>query len=201
MYSSKGRAGPGSPIAVAVALAAAVAGLAANRLDAQSAVPPAVVPQVVLARLAGEWFEVAGTGSWARRRCAADTRFRFATRRDPRSLDVAMACTTPRGVERKRGRLRGDGAGSGALRLRLVPGVFSLLPAVWSDFWVLAVGEGERWLLVGDRRRQSLSVLSRTVALDEAAFARALAMSRALSYDIDAVSRVIHPAGATGLRP
>lgn len=170
-------------------------------IGAQAPAPPVVVPRLDVAELAGEWFEVAGTGSWSRRRCVADTRFHFALRRDPRSLDVATACTTTEGTERKRGRLRGDAAGSGTLRLRLVPGPFGLLPGVWDDFWVLAIGDDGSWMLVGDRRRQSLSVLSRTVALDEAALAQAFAVARSQAFDVGRLDRVSHPAGATGLRP
>lgn len=199
MCSSKGSGASTAARTTAAVLVVALA-VSTDTPRTQALTLPAVVPRLELARLAGEWFEVAGTGAWSRRRCVADTRFLFSVRRDPRALDVATACTTADGVERKRGRLRGSSSGTGALRLRLVPRVFAPLPAVWDDFWVMAVGEDQAWLLVGDRRRQSLAVLSRTVALDEAALAQALATSRSLAYDVDRLSRVAHPAGATGLR-
>lgn len=186
---------------LATRVAMAVLALSAGELQAQRPDPPAAIPDFALSRLVGEWFEMASTGAWSRRRCVADTRFGFSVGRASRSLDVATACSTSRGIERRRGRLRGGKGTGGTLRLRLVPAPFGLLPAVWDDFWVLAVGEGDAWLVVGDRRRQSLTVLSRTVALDEAAFALALARARAQGFDIDRLSRVAHPSGATGLRP
>jgi lipocalin len=200
MWSWRGSR-PAARVAVVAAAVAAVVAQSDVVTRAQTSGPLEVVPRIALHGLAGEWFEVAGTGAWSRRRCVADTRFVFLPRRDPRSLDVASVCTTSQGIERKRGRLRGDALGSGALRLRLVPTVFGVLPAVWSDFWVLALGEEEAWMLVGERHRRTLSVFSRTVALDETAFARALAVSRSLGYDVGRLSRVAHPAGATGLRP
>lgn len=201
MCSSKGSGVPATPRDAAAAILLAAMAVTAMPLRAQAPTPPVAVPRLEMARLAGEWFEVAGTGAWSRRRCVADTRFLFSVRPDPRALDVATACTTAHGVERRRGRLRGNSADTGALRLRLVPRLFAPLPAVWDDFWVLAVGENAAWLLVGDRRRQSLAVLSRTVALDEAALAQALATSRSLAYDVGRLGRVAHPSGATGLKP
>lgn len=79
--------------------------------------------------------------------------------------------------------------------------MFSWLPASWSDFWILEAGAEQNWLLVGDHRREHLLVLSRVVALDEAAMAQACAAARREGYDPDRLMRVTHPAGATGLRP
>ncbi|MEZ5294236.1 MAG: lipocalin family protein [Vicinamibacterales bacterium] len=148
-------------------------------------------------RLVGDWYEVAGTGSWSSRRCVSDTRYSF--RAKGPAVSASRACTTALGVERRRGLAKGDGSGTGALKLRLVWPVFATLPAAWSDFWILAAGNGDEWLLVGDRDRARLSLLSRTVALDESAFARAIAAARAAGYSVDGLARVAHPAGATGL--
>jgi len=100
-----------------------------------------------------------------------------------------------------RGRLRAHKAGDGRLSIRFTPVVFSWLPATWSDFWVLEAGDGFGWLLVGDNKRERLAILSRTVALDDASVARALAAARRLGYSLDRLAPVPHPAGATGLLP
>jgi apolipoprotein D and lipocalin family protein len=162
--------------------------------------PRGVVDALDIRDVEGEWFEIATSASWSKRRCVSDTRYVF--RASGRlALDVRRACTTPTGEERRQGRLAAAADGSGALRLRLTPAVFSWLPAAWEDFWVLARASDGSWMLVGDRRRDAVAVLSRTVALDEAAFAASLAEMRRRGLDIGRLLPVPHPAGAWGLRP
>ncbi|MGE0816944.1 MAG: lipocalin family protein [Vicinamibacterales bacterium] len=158
---------------------------------------PRVVEDFSALRLAGDWYEVAGTGSWSTRRCVSDTRYSF--RAKGAAVSASRACTTAVGIERRRGLAKGDGSGTGALKLRLVWPIFAPLSAAWSDFWILAAGDGDTWLLVGDRDRARLSLLSRTVALDESAFAQAIAAARSAGYSADGLAPVAHPAGATGL--
>ena len=68
--------------------------------------------------------------------------------------------------------------------LRFAPALFAWLPAIRHDYWVLAGDPSDRWLLVGDRARTRLSVLSRWVSLDEASLARALQVARVQGFDV-----------------
>lgn len=157
--------------------------------------PPAPVVRLDLRSLAGEWFEVARWGSaWAHRRCVADTRFVFSVV-DSRQLSVLRSCTTSTGVEMRRGRLTGAKDGSGALRGRFVVRLFSWMPAAWSEYWVLASGPSQEWLLIGDRAHERLSVWSRVVALEESAMAAAIAAGRTQGFDASRLTPVTHPAG------
>lgn len=162
--------------------------------------PPGVVPSVDATSLAGDWYEVATTGTWWHRRCLADTRYGFDM---PRRgwLRATSVCTTREGTETFRGSLRASRGLDGRLAIRFTPPLFNWIPATWSDFWILESGDKQRWLLVGDNRRERLLVLSRTVALDEAAMAQALAAARRQGYAPDRLTRVAHPAGAMGLLP
>lgn len=179
------------PWAVAVALAWTVAsGAAAQTL------PPPTPLSITVETLDGDWFEAATSGSFALRRCLSDTRHHFA-RRSARTLEVHTACASDRGVEYRRGFLSTRKAGDGRYSLRYAPLVLSWAPAAWSDFWVLDAGDG--WALVGDRRRRTLAVLSRTVALDESSLAAAMASARAQGFDPGALRVVAHPSGATGI--
>ncbi len=168
----------------------------APRASAQGA--PAVVPHLEVSVLAGDWYEIASTGTWWHRRCVADTRYRF-DQPAPGGLRASSVCTTPQGVESHRGRLRAGRSGDGRLSVRFTARLFSWLPATWSDFWVLASADDRTWLLIGDNQRERLLVVSRTVVLDEASVAAALAAARQQGYGIDRLAMVPQLAGPTGL--
>jgi len=158
----------------------------------QSDTGPTTVEDLALEELAGDWHEVAAYGSWSHRRCTSDTRFHWEVR-DSQTVDVRSVCTTAEGQEVRKGRLRaGVGSDGGRLAARFAPAFFAWVPGAWSDHWVLAVGKGQAWLLIGDRRRTRLSLLSRFVALDEASFARAIHQARAQGFDIDRLVAVPH---------
>lgn len=159
---------------------------------------PVAVPRLAAERLAGDWYEIATTGSFWHRRCVTDTRYRF-DQATPRGLRAAGACTTATGVDTQHGRLRAASGGDGRLSVRFAPVVFAWLPATWSDFWVLDAGAALDWLLVGDNRRERLLILSRTVVLDDASIAAAHAEARRQGYDPARLAMVPHPAGPTGL--
>lgn len=162
--------------------------------------PPAVVATLELKSLAGDWYEVSSAGDWWHRRCVSDTRYRFEVE-GPRALRVVSFCTTPAGTLRQRGRLRAAPGGDGRLSIGFAPAVFAWLPATWGDYWVLAAADDWRWLLVGDDRRERLSIVSRTVFLDEGAVAQALAAARKAGYDVARLVPTPHPTGAMGLWP
>lgn len=158
---------------------------AAQVVSAQPGTWPTAVDELSLPSLAGQWYEVAAFGSWSHRRCNANTRFEW-TLRTPRTADVRSSCATGTGHEVRTGRLRASaGTHNGRLAVRFAPAFLGWLPAAWSDHWVLAVGEGQRWLLIGDRRRSKLSVMSRFAALDEASYAQAISVARNQGFDVD----------------
>lgn len=162
--------------------------------------PPAVVQSFDTNSLAGDWYEVATTGTWWHRHCVSDTRYGF-DMPERGGLRATSVCSTSSGTARHRGRLRAARGGDGRLAIRFTPPIFNWLAATWSDFWVLEADAGRSWLLVGDNRRERLLLLARTVALDEAAVAQAVAAARRHGYDPGRLARVPHPAGATGLLP
>ena len=162
--------------------------------------PPVAVAAIDVSSLAGDWYEVASTGTWWHRRCVSDTRYAFDLP-GTGGLRATSVCSTPSGPQQFRGRLRAGRGGDGRLAIRFTPAIFNWLPATWSDFWILDSGRNQEWLLVGDNRRERVLVLSRTVSFDEAAMAQALAAARRQGYDTGRLAGVPHPAGATGLLP
>lgn len=188
---------------VGIAAAVALLGAAPRHTAVETAGPPAsrptAVPEFDARWLAGQWFEVASFGAvWAQRRCVADTRYEVSMR-DARRLDVVRSCTMAGGVDIRRGRLNVPRDGSGALRARFVAPLFAWIPAASTDAWVLAVAPDVRWLLIGDRRGGRLAVWSRTVALDEAALATALAAGRQQGVDASQLMLVPQPSGPARL--
>jgi apolipoprotein D and lipocalin family protein len=176
----------------------AAAGLAAaSSATAQVNARPAAVERFELDGLAGDWYEVASTGSGPHRRCLGDTRFTVA-RPAGRHADVVRTCTTPGGLEVRRGRVRAPRDGTGALDARFAPAVFAWLPMVWDETWVLAVGDERTWVLLGDRRRQHLAVWARVVSLPESSLAVAIGEARRQGFDVERLVTVPHPAGASG---
>ena len=164
-------------------------------LRAQSGRWPIALEVLDLEPMAGDWFEVATSGSWSHRRCTADTRFHW-TVTTARTIDVLSACTTPSGVELRHGLIRARGSHQGRLSVRFAPALFAWLPAIWTDYWVLAADQEHAWLLVGDRARTRLSVLSRWVSLDEASLARAVRVARVQGFNVDRLEPVRHTSGA-----
>lgn len=175
----------------------AAAAAAPAPVNAQSA-PPDVVASLDLGTLEGGWFEVASTGSWLLRRCETDTRHTL-ERRTARALRVVTTCTAGGRAERRRGLIESGRSGDGRLAIRYAPILLAWVPASWADFWVLAKDDVDGWLLVGDRRRRSLAILSRDIAPAESAIAQATAAARGLGYDVGRLRRIAHPAGPGAL--
>jgi apolipoprotein D and lipocalin family protein len=143
-----------------------------------------------LPRFDGRWYEVASYGAWWQRRCATDTTLELAAR-SATEATLRCRCRTTSGVEVRTGRVRAVGD-DGRWRARFAPAVFAWFPAVWGDFWVLGHDQALTWFVVGERDHQRLSVVSRTVALDESALAQALAVARRAGFDIARLVRMTH---------
>lgn len=198
--TSAKRFGP-APGVVALAIATSLTFGPALRAAEDAPTTPRPVASFDVVSMAGQWFEVAAMGAaWPHRRCVSGTRFGI-TVSGSRRADVVRTCTTASGIEVRRGRVTASADGSGALRGRFVGAAFAWIPAAWADYWVIAVGEGQRWLLIGDRRRDRLAVWSSVVALDESALAAAMAAGRANGFDPRQLRRVLHPLGPAAPMP
>lgn len=180
-----------------VAVGLAVGTAVSVRAGAPQPVP---VERLDLRALEGTWFELSSAGPVARRRCVSDTRHRF-VHDGTRALRIHTVCTTGGGLDRRRGRVEATRANDGRLARRYAPLLLAWVPAAWSDFWVLARDPDGHWILVGDRRGQALSVWSREIALDEAAFAAALAAARGQGYATELFRPVPQPSAPSVLVP
>jgi apolipoprotein D and lipocalin family protein len=143
-----------------------------------------------LSRFEGTWYQVASYGSKWDERCARDTTLTV-TGRSRSDAVVRSQCHTRSAIRTRTGRLVAQGD-EGRWRTRFAPAVFTWVPAAWGDFWVLGHDDALTWFVVGERDHERLAVLSRAIALDEAAMAQAMAMARRAGFDIGRLRRVEH---------
>ena len=147
--------------------------------------PPRTVPRVDLERYQGRWFEIARYPNRFQTSCAGDVVAEYSIRSDGR-LDVVNQCrksdgsaSRAAGVARRAG---GDPSGA-RLEVRFAPAWLSFLPAVWGDYWVLALAEDYSWAVVGSPDRKYLWVLARSPEVSPELYARLAGEARAQGFD------------------
>jgi len=150
------------------------------------------VPIAPLSRFDGTWYEVASFGTWGQRHCATGTVLELSAH-SATDATLRSRCRTTSGVGMRSGRLRAEG-GQGRWRVKFASRVFGWLPGGWEDFWVLGHDPELSWFVVGEHGHDRLSVVSRTVALDEAALAHALALARRAGFDVGRLVPATHDA-------
>lgn len=168
------------------------AGLAGGGAGRHGLPLPRVSATLDRARFAGRWFEVArlvaaspsgrATGCEPASLVLVPVPDGFAVRR---STPVRDARRVPR-VLTQLGVLRPtDAAGHPSeLSLSWARGWGRWMPLAWHDFWVLEVDKAYAFALVGDRARNFLVVLSRTPAIDDAAWQQLSDTAAAEGYPV-----------------
>jgi apolipoprotein D and lipocalin family protein len=158
---------------------------------AAQAAPPPTVPSVDLVRYAGTYYEIARFPNRFQKQCQGDVTARYTLRTDGR-VDVVNRCrladgtvNEARGIVRKQ---KGDDSGA-RLEVRFAPAFLSWLPQVWGDYWVLGLGPGYSFSVVGSPDREYLWILSRTPAMSEPAYHEALEMATRAGYDLTRLVR------------
>jgi apolipoprotein D and lipocalin family protein len=154
---------------------------------------PSTVARVDLDRYAGRWFEIARFPNRFQRQCLADVVATYVRRPDGR-IDVTNTCRTEEGTTEARGIARPatrDGSNA-KLEVRFAPAYLSWLPAVWGDYWVVALADDYSWAVVGDRKREYLWLLSRTPQVGEATYRRLEEEARAKGFDTSRLVRTRH---------
>src|SRR5574343_992234 len=163
-------------------LAASALAVALPARAAESAVPLETVAQVDLTRYAGAWYEIALLPNRFQKQCVADTQARY--RLDGERVVVLNRCRTADGrVDDIQGRDKVvEGSGNAKLRV-------SFFWPFYGDYWVLALDDDYRQVLVGAPSRQYAWVLSRTPQMDEAALQALLDRAAELGFNKAAFQR------------
>lgn len=161
---------------LATALASFV--MADNKAELQ------VVPQVDLARYAGEWYEVARTPNRFEKQCAGDVKVSYTLRPDGK-IGVVNTC-------RKKDGKQDVAKGTAKVASEKGPNSKLKVTFFWpfsGNYWILALDPEYRWALVGEPDRKYLWLLSRTPSLAEASYREILQKAAAQGYDVSRVIR------------
>ena len=158
--------------------------LAAGISSAHAAEPVASVPQLDLARYAGQWHEIAHLPMFFQRQCVGDITARYSVE-STGSIGVLNACRTKDGsLDRSSGVARPVEGHPGRLEVRFAPDWLSWLPMVWADYWVIALDPDYQWAMVGEPDRKYLWILSREPTMDRTQFEQLKAKAEAMGYDL-----------------
>jgi apolipoprotein D and lipocalin family protein len=159
--------------ATVVAAVAAIVLVEGQALTRAASDPPSTVPHVDLDRYEGRWYEIARFPNRFQRQCVGDVVVSYARRPDGR-IDVLNTCRTADGTDEARGIAKPatDDGSNAKLKVRFAPAFLSWIPAVWGDYWVLALADDYTWAVVGDGDREYLWFLARAPQVDEATYRR-----------------------------
>ena len=159
-------------------LTLAAAALAAAALLGCTAPPLAPLPTVAsvdLARYAGAWYEIALIPNRFQAQCVADTQARY--RSLGADIEVFNRCRKDDGTLADATGIAKVVPDSGNAKLRV-----SFFRPFYGDYWVLALPDDYRWVLVGEPSRQYGWVLSRTAQLPASDWDAAMTKAEALGY-------------------
>ncbi|WP_232539946.1 lipocalin family protein [Azohydromonas aeria] len=185
--------------AAATALLLAAVGAGAQDGAGEPAKPAGhgvtTIPALDVPRYMGPWFEIAKFPNRFQAKCVADTSARYALRPDGR-VEVVNRCRLADGqIEEAVGVARQVGeTSSPKLQVRFAPRWLSWLPFVWGDYWVLDLDDAYQLAAVGDPAREYLWILSRTPAVDPAAFEALMQRLRRQGFDMDRLERTVQNA-------
>lgn len=180
-----------SPSAALRHLALAAVLLAPLASGAQPAAPTAApaplqtIEQLDVGRYLGTWYEIAKYPNRFQRQCVADTQALYRQREDGQ-LDVVNRCRQANGeMTEAVGRARQIGAAdSPKLEVRFAPAWLSWLPMVWGHYWVIDLDPAYQLVAVSEPSREYLWVLSRTPAVDAAAYQALLGRLQQKGFDL-----------------
>jgi apolipoprotein D and lipocalin family protein len=146
------------------ALLAAPASQAADK-------PLATIPALDVKRYMGTWYEIAKFPNSFQKKCVGFTTATYSVRADGR-VDVVNRCRlADGGTDIAAGVARQPaGPSSSRLEVRFAPAIFSLIPMVWGDYWVIDLDPDYRLAAVSEPKREYLWILSRTPKVDPAAY-------------------------------
>jgi len=150
-----------------------------------AAEPLPTIASLDVPRYMGTWYEIAKFPNWFQKKCVSNTRANYLLRSDG-TVQVTNRCKMASGeIDEAIGSARQIGpATSPKLQVRFAPAWLSLIPAVWGDYWVVALEDNYQWVAVSEPGRQYLWILSRTPRMEPKAYAGLLLRLAALGLDV-----------------
>jgi apolipoprotein D and lipocalin family protein len=158
---------------------------------AQGKRPLRVVPEVDLARYAGQWYEIARFPNRFQKRCAGEVTAQY-TLQPSGKISVLNRCRLENaGQIQAEGvaRVVGKGQPNSILKVRFAPAFLSFIPQVWGDYQIIALSPDYTYALVGDPTREYLWILSRSPQMDDATYNRLVEEARAQGFDVSRLQK------------
>lgn len=152
--------------------------------------PPSTVAHVDLERYLGTWYEIASFPQRFQRGCVGSTAS-YSLRADG-DIEVLNRCRmgSLEGEERSaRGRAQVVERSTQA-KLRV-----SFFRPFWGDYWIVDLGPGYEYAVVGHPSRDYLWILSRTPTLDASVYQGITARLREQGYEVERLHRTLQPGG------
>lgn len=170
-----------------------LAPLAAPAQTASPSAPLQTIERLDVGRYLGTWYEIAKYPNRFQRQCVADTQALYRQREDGQ-LDVVNRCRQSNGeMAEAVGRARQIGAAdSPKLEVRFAPEWLAWLPVVWGNYWVIDLDPAYQLVAVSEPSREYLWVLSRTPAVDPAAYQALLGRLQQKGFDLSKLEKTSH---------
>lgn len=168
-------------------LAAVLPLLAQGREDAG---PLRAVSSVELDRYSGKWYEIAKYPNRFQRQCVANTIARYSLKNDGR-IEVVNSCMREDGsIDTAKAEARiADKSSNAKLKVRFAPGVFSWLPFVWANYWIVYLADDYSYAMVSEPGRNCFWILGRTPAVDEETYQAMIRRAAAMGFDASRIVR------------
>ena len=148
--------------------------------------PLRVVPEVDLARYAGQWYEIARFPNRFQNRCAGEVTATY-TLQPGGNISVLNRCRLGNGEPIQAtgvARVARKGHSNSILKVRFAPAFLSFIPQVWGDYQIIALSPDYTYALVGDPAREYLWILSRSPQMDDATYNQLVEEARAQDFDV-----------------
>ena len=174
-----------------VLIAGCLATLSAIGFARAQGKPLGVVPEVDLARYAGQWYEIARFPNRFQKRCAGEVTAQY-TLQPSGKISVLNRCRLENeGQIQAEGvaRVVGKGQPNSILKVRFAPVFLSFIPQGWGDYQIIALSPDYTHALVGDPTREYLWILSRSPRMDDATYNRLVEEARAQGFDVSRLQK------------
>jgi len=155
-------------------------------MSAQTSVSPVTpIPSLDVPRYMGTWYEIAKYPNWFQKKCVGNTRADYSLQLDGR-LEVVNRCLLRDGeMSEAIGIARQVGSATSAmLEVSFVPSWLTFIPAVWGDYWVIALDDDYQLVAVSEPTRDYLWVLSRTPTVDQKSYGSLLERLQSQGFDL-----------------
>jgi apolipoprotein D and lipocalin family protein len=158
-----------------------------------------VVDSVDLARYAGRWYEIARLPNRFQNDCTGNVTATYTVLPNG-EIQVVNRCSKEGGdsaVAEGRARRADDDGPNTKLKVRFAPAILSFLPFVWGDYWILDLGPGYSYVVIGEPKREYLWVLARTPSLEEETLVQILDRVKKQGYALTGLIRTSQSAAGS----